>query len=193
MSTMYEKEALFESLDETVCEIKAYVEGAIGQEELHVVEQHLFRRMRRLGRGFLEAFVALSGTGYEKGHPPLSENGGPMAYKETLACPYGSSFGPITIARAAYAHPAGGWLYPIDAQLNLPAPKYSYLLFEVAASFQRRTRFSQRSQPVQRELRFFLLPGPASAPGPTHGRVCRALSMSRLKRLPHKKKAVISP
>lgn len=130
MRTMYEEEALFESLDETFTEIKAYVEGVIGQADLHEVEQDLFRRLQRLGRRFLETFVALSGTGYEAGHPPLSEDGRPMAYKETPDCPYVSIFGQIRIFRAAYAHPDGGRIYPIDAQLNLPDHQYSYLLLK---------------------------------------------------------------
>ena len=130
MRTIYEKEALFESLDETFAEIKAYVVGAIGQEELHEVERNLFRRMQRLGRGFLEAFVARSGTGYEAGNPPVSEAGVAMEYKETPESPYMSIFGEIIIARAAYAHPEGGRVYPLDAQLNLPAHKYSYLLLK---------------------------------------------------------------
>ncbi|MDP6736784.1 MAG: ISKra4 family transposase [Nitrospinaceae bacterium] len=130
--TIYEKEALFESLDDTFAEIKAYVVEAINRAELHEVEQHLFRQMQRLGRGFLEAFVARSGTGYEAGNPPLSEEGDKMKYKGTEAegSPYMSIFGEIRIYRATYAHPAGGRVYPIDAQLNLPAHKYSYLLLK---------------------------------------------------------------
>ena len=83
MLTIYEKESLYESLDETYAEIKAYVDGAVGREELHDVELNVFRRVLLLGRGFLEAFVERSGTGYEAGNPPLSEAGDPMAYKET--------------------------------------------------------------------------------------------------------------
>ena len=132
MLTIYEKETLIESLDETFTEIKAYVEGAIGQEALHDVEQHLFRRLQSLGRGLMETFVALSGSGYEAGNPPLSEEGQPLAYKGTKAegSPYLSIFGEIRIYRAAYAHPDGGRVYPIDATLNLPAHKYSYLLWK---------------------------------------------------------------
>ena len=132
MLTIYEKETLIESLDETFTEIKAYVEGAIGQEALHDVEQHLFRRLQSLGRGLMETFVALSGSGYEAGNPPLSEEGQPLAYKGTKAegSPYLSIFGEIRIYRAAYAHPDGGRVYPIDATLNLPAHKYSYLLLK---------------------------------------------------------------
>ena len=130
--TIYEKEALFESLDDTFTELKSYIEGAIGQDELHEVEQHLFRRLQQLGRGFLETFVALSGTGYEVDRPPLSEEGQPMVYKGTHpdGSPYRSIFGQIRIYRAAYAHPDGGRVYPIDARLNLPAHTYSYLLLK---------------------------------------------------------------
>lgn len=130
--TIYEKESGFESLDDRLSEIKAYVVGAIGREELHEVELYLFRQMQLLGRGFLEAFIALSGTGYEAGNPPLTEEGQAMEYKGTEAkgSPYMSIFGEIRIYRAAYAHPAGGRIYPIDAQLNLPAHKYSYLLLK---------------------------------------------------------------
>jgi len=81
--TIYEKESLFESLDESFTEIKAYVEGAVGQEALHEVKLHLFRRLQRLGRGFMERFISLSGTGYEVGSPRFSTDGRPLKYKGT--------------------------------------------------------------------------------------------------------------
>lgn len=130
MLTIYEKESGFESLDTQYAEIKAYVMGAVGQEAIDGVEKHLFRRLQQLGRGLVEAFVAQSGTGYEAENPPVSEAGVAMEYKETLESPYVSIFGEIRIARAAYAHPEGGRVYPLDAQLNLPDHKYSYLLLK---------------------------------------------------------------
>ena len=128
--TISEEEPLFESLDETYAEIKAYIVGAVCREEFHEVERNVFRRLQSLGRGFLRAFIAMSGTGYQAGNPPLSEEGLPMEYKETVDSPYTSIFGEIPIRRAAYAHPSGGRVYPIDAQLNLPAHKDSYLLLK---------------------------------------------------------------
>ena len=130
MSTIYEKEALFESLDEAIAEVKEYVVGAVGKEELHEVEQNLFRRIQGVGRRFLETFVALSGSGYQADHPPLTEAGLPMRYKGIVKSPYVSIFGEIPICRAAYALPEGGRVYPIDAQLNLPEHQYSYLLLK---------------------------------------------------------------
>lgn len=126
--TIHEKEALFEKLDEAVEGLKDYILGAVGQEDLHQVEQTLFRRLQRMGLLSLECFVAESGSGYEAGHPPLTQQGEPMRYKGTVDSPYSSIFGELSIPRAAYAHPDGGYVYPIDAKLNLPAHKHSYLL-----------------------------------------------------------------
>ena len=130
MSTLYEEEAQFESLDEMVAQLKHYVMEAVGQKELHEVEQDVLRSVHRLGCLALEVFVTLTGSGYEPGDPPVTEAGCPMRYKGTVASPYVSIFGEITIPRAAYAHPDGGRIYPIDAQLNLPDHQYSYLLLK---------------------------------------------------------------
>ena len=73
MLTIYEKETGYESLDRRYAEIKAYVEGAVGQTPIDEVEKDLFRQLQQLGRGLLEAFVARSGTGYEAGNPPVRE------------------------------------------------------------------------------------------------------------------------
>lgn len=128
MSTIYEKEALFGQLNEDFADLKRYVCDAVGHHELHEVEQALFRRLLLLGRSCLECFVAESGSGYEADNPPLTQEGDPLTYKGTVESPYVSIFGEITIPRAGYAHPGGSYVYPLDAQLNLPACKYSYLL-----------------------------------------------------------------
>jgi hypothetical protein len=128
MSTIYEKEALLWSLDEEFADLKAALHEAVGRAPLHEVERMLFRQLQHLGRGLLEWFIAASGTGYEADHPPCTERGKPMTYKGTECSPYWSIFGEIPLTRAAYAHPEGGYYYPLDAQLNRPASKYSYLL-----------------------------------------------------------------
>lgn len=126
--TIQEKEGLVEKLDEAFDDLKGYILCAVGREELHQVEQTLFRRLQRMGLLSLERFVAESGSGYEAGHPPLTEEGQPMRYKGTVDSPYFSIFGELSIPRSAYAHPDGSYVYPIDAQLNLPSHKHSYLL-----------------------------------------------------------------
>jgi len=130
--TIYEKESLFESVEDQFCSLKTYLEEAISREEIHVVEGEVFRQLQRIGLGLLEAFVALSGTGYESGIALFTEDGRPMKYKgiKKEASPYLSIFGELRIYRASYAHPDGGRVYPIDGQLNLPENKYSYLLLK---------------------------------------------------------------
>jgi hypothetical protein len=128
MATIYEKEVVFDKLDETFECLKRYIYDAVDHEELHEVEQQIFRKVQEIGRQSLECFVCLSGSGYEEGNPPVSDEGIQMRYKGTVHSPYMSIFGEIKIARAAYQHPMGTYVYPIDATLNLPAHKYSYLL-----------------------------------------------------------------
>ena len=128
MATIYEKEVLFDKLNEAFEGLKHYIDDAVDHEELHEVEQQLFRKVQEIGRHALDCFVCLSGSGYEQDNPPVSDEGIPMRYKGTVHSPYMSIFGEITIARAAYQHPMGGYVYPIDVTLNLPAHKYSYLL-----------------------------------------------------------------
>ena len=81
MRTIYEKEALFENLDAAFAELKEYIVSAVNKEELHPVQQQMFGRLQQMGRQGLEAFVTLSGTGYEAGNPVRSEDGAPLAYK----------------------------------------------------------------------------------------------------------------
>lgn len=128
MNTIYEKEALFGQLNQDFADLKRSICDAVGHYDLHEVEQTLFRRLLLLGRTLLECFVAESGSGYEADNPPLTPAGVPMPYKGTVESPYVSIFGEIQIPRAGFAHPDGGYVYPLDAQLNLPARKYSYLL-----------------------------------------------------------------
>ena len=47
MRTIYEKEALFESLDAAVAELKEYIVGAVHRAELHQVEQQMFRQLQQ--------------------------------------------------------------------------------------------------------------------------------------------------
>jgi|TARA_B100000315_G_C14440261_1_gene524354 hypothetical protein len=126
--TIYEREALFDQLDDAFDALKSYMYDAVSQEELHEVELGLFRRLQVMGRTALGCFIAESGSGYEEGHPPEAETGEPMEYKGTVDSPYMSIFGEVWIPRAGYQHPRGGYVYPIDVHLNSPGNKFSYLL-----------------------------------------------------------------
>ena len=114
-------QARLQALDQYVC-------AAVGTAELHEVEHGVFRRVQELGRLMMERFVAQSGTGYTPHRPPCTLSGEPLAYKGIETVDYLSIFGLVRLPRAAYAQPDGGYEYPMDAQWNRPAHKYSYLL-----------------------------------------------------------------
>jgi hypothetical protein len=128
MMTISEIEAMFGKFEGEFSELKAYIKGAVGRQEIHVFEKDVFRKLQHLGRTALECFVEQSGTGYQENHPPLSADGKPLEFKGTPESPYFSIFGEVKIKRAAYANATNEYFYPLDVQLNLPAQKYSYLL-----------------------------------------------------------------
>ena len=130
MMTIYEKEALFDQLDEDFSQIKRFICDAVGQVELHDVEREVFRQLQVLGRQLLSSFVQLYGTGYESDGFLERGSGLKMRYKGRQSVSYLSIFGPIQISRAAYAHADGGYFYPLDEQLSMPGHKYSYLLLK---------------------------------------------------------------
>ena len=130
MMTIYEKEALFDQLDEEFSQIKRFVCQAAGQVEVHEVEGKVFRQLQDLGRHFLSRFVQLCGTGYEANGFKEQGKGQKMRYKGCQSVSYLSIFGSIPIRRAAYARADGSYFYPLDEHLNLPAHKYSYLLLK---------------------------------------------------------------
>jgi hypothetical protein len=128
MNAIHETEALFGKLDREFTGLKTYITDAVGHQEIHVVEKEMFRKLQQLGRLALECFLAKSGTGYQANNPPLAEDGQALVFKGAVESPYLSIFGEVMIARARYANAADEYFYPLDAQLNLPAQKYSYLL-----------------------------------------------------------------
>ena len=60
--------------------------------------------------------------------PPIGPNQQRLHNKGQRAKPYLSIFGMITIQRSKYYSPETGTYYALDAQLNLPKGRYSYLL-----------------------------------------------------------------
>lgn len=128
MQTIYEKEAMLDKLNSEFSKVTTYVERAVDREPIHQVEQEVFRKLMELGRSLLESFIAQSGTGYQANNPPRSEDGKALTFKGIVESPYFSIFGEVKIKRASYASDAEEYVYPLDAQLNLPEKKFSYLL-----------------------------------------------------------------
>ena len=98
--TIYESEAQWEQVRESVAQMEGYVCQGVGREELHEVEDGLFRRLQQLGRVLLERFVAESGTGYTPDQPPCTLEGEPLTYKGIETVSYLSIFGSIRSNRS---------------------------------------------------------------------------------------------
>lgn len=125
---MYDEEAQWAQADEDFQRLKGFVLNAVSQQELHEVEAELYRRLLALGRILLRQYVAASGTGYSPSQPLATLDDRRLTYKGLQSVEYLSIFGSIQLRRAAYSHPDGRYVYPMDAQWNRPARKYSYLL-----------------------------------------------------------------
>jgi hypothetical protein len=109
------------------------------------------RRLLRLGRILLELFVLAAGTG-KKGGMLVSEDGTTYRYVDTCPRKYLSVFGEITILRAHYASKGRAGLFPLDALLNLPERKNSYLLQNWMSSQTVETSFESASAWVKKHL-----------------------------------------
>jgi hypothetical protein len=95
--------------------------------ELHCVERELFRILLRLGRVLLELFLRSVGTGHV-GQAATMKSGSVLRYRRESPRKYLSIFGEVTIVRAYYLKDGAKGVFPLEAQLNLPKRKYSYLL-----------------------------------------------------------------
>jgi hypothetical protein len=128
METIYDKETTFSKLKNEFASILSYIDSAAGHEQIADVEKQVFRQLQHLGLHLMDTYVKQSGTGYQANNPPRSKDGKALEFKGYVDSPYFSIFGELKIKRAAYASVTHEYFYPLDAQLNLPAQKYSYLL-----------------------------------------------------------------
>jgi hypothetical protein len=95
--------------------------------ELHRVEGEIFRMLLRLGRILLELLLCSVGTG-RLGRTVATEDGSVLRYRRESPRRSLSIFGEVTIVRAYYLKDGCKGVFPLEAQLNLPKRKYSYLL-----------------------------------------------------------------
>jgi hypothetical protein len=93
------------------------------------MERHLFRRVLALGRGLLRLFVAQRAQATQQ-PATVTPAGVTVGYHSERKRTYGSLFGTVPIERPyCYARGQGGYA-PLDAQLSLPAGKWSDLVRE---------------------------------------------------------------
>ena len=122
-----------ESVREKLETMLGFVRSEAQGLELHEVERELFTRLLVLGRSLLELSLAEKGTGKKAvGEDIETPTGEKLPYHSTKTRDsYLSIFGRVGIRRAYYWCPGvkEGY-YPLDADLNLPEQRYSYLLQE---------------------------------------------------------------
>jgi len=128
MPALYEIESMNNDTKTLFSKLLQYVDNSVGKTELHVFEKNLFEQLQKIGLSLVKDFIAQSGNGYDTEHPPISEDGQRLEYKGTITSPYFSIFGEVSIKRSRFLAKPGKYYYPLDAQLNLPKKKYSYLL-----------------------------------------------------------------
>jgi hypothetical protein len=126
------------------------IDRAIGRE-IHEVERSIYRMLLGLGRILLELFILATGTG-KNGETLAWEDGAMYRYMRDSPRKYLSIFGEITIFRAYYRCEGHEGLFPLDASLNLPERKYSYVLQDWIASKAVESSYERAAAWVNRQL-----------------------------------------
>lgn len=123
---IYDVEALRVKQRDVMEKICGYVSGAALKKDLYSVEKDLFRYVLRLGHAFLCEVIARHGTGKVEG--PINVGEDKLPYHMDKETTYQSVFGEVKINRAYYWSKGEEGICPLDAELNLPERRYSYLL-----------------------------------------------------------------
>jgi hypothetical protein len=113
--------------------ILEYVMGGAQREQIHEVERNLFVSLLQLGKVLLELFLERKGDGNVGAAHRDGEGIERKLQSMRKEKVYFSIFGIVVIKRAYYWLKDKAGVCPLDAQLNLPQTKYSYVLEEWAA------------------------------------------------------------
>ncbi len=106
--------------------ISEYVRGVALSKDLYAVELELFHMLLELGQTLLREVVERHGDGKVDGS--ISRDQKVLPFHMVKPTSYLSIFGEIKIRRAYYWNYGEKGFFPLDATLNLPWRKYSYLL-----------------------------------------------------------------
>ena len=124
---VYKVEAQIVERKEILEQLADYVNKAALDKPLHEVERDLRETLARLGLNLLKEVVARHGDGKVRG-ALACEDGSELPYHSLRKRNYLSVFGPLEIVRAYYWTSGRAGVCPLDAKLNLPQGKTSYLL-----------------------------------------------------------------
>jgi hypothetical protein len=107
-----------------------------GKLEAHEAEKGIFKRLLPIGLAAMKLYFAQRGTG-DLG-AGVTRADGMLLPRETQlrARDYFSLFGKFAVPRTCYRTPGEPGIFPLDAQVNLPARCYSYFLQEWMTVFE---------------------------------------------------------
>jgi len=106
--------------------IQTFIQGKAMDLDLYAVEKELFRLVMALGKTFLGEVIARHGSG--KVDLVVEASGQKLPYHDDKKTDYLSIFGLLEINRAYYWRKGHEGVCPLDARINLPQRRYSYLL-----------------------------------------------------------------
>jgi hypothetical protein len=112
--------------EDVLIHIQTFVQGDALGLELCGVEKELFRLVLSLGRALLGEVIARHGSG--KVDHVANASGQKLPYHNDKKTTYLSIFGLVEIHRAYYWQKECEGVCPLDARINLPQRRYSYLL-----------------------------------------------------------------
>jgi len=125
-------------VDEAVLRCRTEFEGIVKhltrpdlKRTLDETERELFGDLLRVGQELMRAHVAAQGDGHV-GPTAKGPDGQELAFHGHKRIDYRSVFGEVEIRRAYYWAPGQPGFCPLDARLNLPERKDSYVLIEWA-------------------------------------------------------------
>jgi hypothetical protein len=139
-------------LDQANALILAVQEGFQNGTDLHNLEKNLFDMVLTMGHQALELLFELCGSG-DMGASVCLEDGREVNRLPTPHVkPYLSIFGPFEISRCVYGSREGQKIeyIPLDAHLNLPRNKFSYLLQDWDQSLAVETPYLRVSETLKR-------------------------------------------
>lgn len=123
MTSIYHIENL--DLSKNFSDLSNYLNSDAMNQQLHEVEHTLFKAVLEMGKIILNKFLEKKGTGKDSVITTQSEK---IPFHSIKKRNYLSIFGNIKISRAYFWKPGSLGTFPLDAELNLPAHRQSYLL-----------------------------------------------------------------
>jgi hypothetical protein len=117
------------------CTTLTFARANAGKLEAHQAEQGIFKRLLPIGLAAMQLYFAQRGTG-DVGPAITRADGAVLPREQTLrGRDYFSLFGKFAVPRTCYRMPGAPGIFPLDAQVNLPARCYSYFLQEWMTMF----------------------------------------------------------